>query len=347
MSPSGKIELTDLTKDGLVSWLKEHDIAPYRASQILRWIYLRQVDSFDNMTDLTKSLRHHLASHFTIRRLTRLHLETSRDGTRKYLFQLEDGNLIETVLIPERDHFTLCISSQVGCAQGCRFCLTARRGFVRNLTAGEIIAQVRDALEDVGHSSRLTNIVFMGMGEPLANYQNVVNAIHLITDNDVGLKFTNRKVTLSTAGLVPELFDLGTDTRVNLAVSLNATDDETRSRLMPINRKYSLDKLLNACRAYPLAPGRRITFEYILMKDVNDTEKDAERLSRLLKPIKAKVNLIPFNAFDGSGFTRPSEEQLCRFQDVLLQNHFTVVIRRSKGQDIGAACGQLSGSWKA
>ena len=344
MPASQKTEITDISKAQLISWLKARDISPYRAAQILKWVYLRQEDKFENMTDLAKPLRSLLSQHFTVRRLVKLHTETSQDGSQKVLFQLADGNRIESVLIPEKDHLTLCISNQVGCAQGCRFCLTAKRGFFRNLTPGEIIAQVRDILKDRDFPQRLRNIVLMGMGEPLANYTNVVTAIHTLTDSDTGLKFSNRKVTLSTAGLVPKLHPLGTDTRVNLAISLNAVDNDTRSRLMPINRKYPIETLIDACRTYPIPPGRRITIEYILIKGVNDSEKDAIGLSKLLRPLKAKVNLIPFNTFDESNFSRPSEETVFRFQDILLKNNYTVVIRHSKGQDISAACGQLSGS---
>jgi len=333
----------DFTKDELAHWLKSQGIAPYRAGQILRWVYLRQEDVFEKMTDIGKSLRSLLSGHFVVHRLLKVRTELSKDGTQKYLFLLNDGNFIESVLIPERDHFTLCISSQVGCAQGCRFCLTGRFGFVRNLTAGEIVAQVRDVLRETDVSKPLSNIVFMGMGEPLANYSNLTRAIHILTDSAVGLKFSNRKVTVSTAGLVPKLRKLGADTRVNLAISLNATDNDTRNKLMPINRKYPIETLLDACRSYPLSPGRRIFFEYILIKGVNDTEQDAIRLCKLLRSLKAKVNLIPFNAFEGSKFSRPSDRVVNRFRDILLENRYTAVIRLSKGQDISAACGQLSG----
>ena len=345
MNDFDKIDIKDLTKDQLVEWLKERKIAGYRSSQILKWVYLRQHDTFDRMSDLGKDVRRLLSDHFTIHRLNRLHIESSRDGSRKYLFRLDDGSLIESVLIPEKDHFTLCISSQVGCAQGCRFCLTARRGFLRNLTVGEIVAQVRDVQMDLDGSQPLTNLVLMGMGEPLANYRNVVNAIQILTSSDEGLKFSNRRVTLSTAGLVSKLADLGRDLRVNLAVSLNATEDATRDRLMPINRKYSINALLEACRNFPLPPGRKITFEYILLKGVNDTEQDANRLAKLLRPIRAKVNLIPFNQFEESPYARPDEDVIRRFQEILLKQNYTTVIRHSKGQDISAACGQLSGAW--
>ncbi len=345
MQKTLKPDIKNLTKDQLIQWLQDHKIDSYRASQILKWIYLRQADDFENMTDLNKQMRDFLSDHFTINRLERLDTQISRDGTKKFLFKLDDGCLIESVLIPEKDHYTLCISSQVGCAQDCRFCLTAKQGFTRNLTPGEIIAQVRDMAKEVDGSKPMSNIVLMGMGEPLANYRNVIHAIHIITDNDEGLRCANRKVTLSTAGLIPKLSDLGKDTKINLAVSLNATDNETRNRLMPINRKYPIEDLIAACKDYPLPPTRRITFEYILIKDVNDSEMDAERLSRLLRPLKAKINLIPFNEFEGSGYSRSDDRTVDRFQEVLLQNHYTVMIRQSKGRDISAACGQLSGSY--
>ena len=345
MQKTLKPDIKNLTKEQLIQWLQDHKIDSYRASQILKWIYLGQADNFENMTDLNKQMRSLLSDHFTINRLERLDTQTSQDGTKKYLFKLDDGCLIESVLIPERDHYTLCISSQVGCAQDCRFCLTAKQGFARNLTPGEIIAQVRDVGKEVEGSKPMSNIVLMGMGEPLANYRNVIHAIHIITDNDEGLRCSNRKVTLSTAGLIPKLSDLGKDTKINLAVSLNATDNETRNRLMPINRKYPIEDLIAACKDYPLPPTRRITFEYILIKDVNDSEKDAERLSRLLRPLKAKINLIPFNEFEGSGYSRSDDRTVDRFQEILLKHHYTVVIRQSKGRDISAACGQLSGSY--
>ena len=342
-SLSNKIDIKELTKDQLVSWLENKGIKPYRAGQILKWIYLRQSDTFDIMTDLGKEIRTLLSRHFTINRLEKVCIETSQDGSKKYLFKLEDGKHVESVLIPEKDHYTLCISSQVGCAQGCKFCLTAKGGFIRNLTKREIVDQVRDVKNDLDDSKRLTNIVFMGMGEPLANYNNVVSAINTITDSEFGLNFSSRRVTLSTAGLVPKLFDLGRDTSINLAISLNATDNKTRAMLMPINRKYPIEKLIDACRRYPLKPRRRITFEYILIKGVNDSLEDAKRLVKLLRPIKAKINLIPFNEHEASDFLRPEESVIHKFQEILHQNNYTAIIRHSKGRDISAACGQLRG----
>jgi len=337
-----KHNILELDRNQLTRWLGDQGIASYRANQILKWIYLRQADRFDLMTDIAKDIRSLLEEQFTIRRLQIENIETSIDGSRKYLFKLADAKYIESVLIPERDHYTLCISSQVGCAQNCRFCLTASGGFQRNLSKAEIVSQVRDIKNDLKDSTLLSNLVFMGMGEPLANYKSLVAAIEVITDNSLGLGFAARRVTVSTAGLVSRLADLGRDTRVNLAVSLNAADNATRSRLMPINRKFPIEKLLKACEHFPLRGGRRITIEYVLLKDVNDSVKDAERLARLLRPIKSKINLIPFNAHEGCRYQRPGEDTILRFQKVLIDHNYTVMIRQSKGQDISAACGQLA-----
>jgi 23S rRNA (adenine2503-C2)-methyltransferase len=338
-----KRDIKSLPPQELVHWLTERGMAAYRANQILKWVYARQVDDFEIMTDLSKADRRTLAAAFKIERLAVQNVQRSVDGSEKFLFELHDGNCVESVLIPERDHYTLCISSQVGCAQGCRFCMTARSGFVRNLDLGEILAQVRDVLRRLDQPEQLRNIVFMGMGEPLANYRNVVAAANMLIDNTVGFGFAGKRITLSTAGLVPRLLTLGHDTPVNLAVSLNAADDETRSQLMPINRRYPIGALLDACRRYPLKPHRRITFEYILLEGVNDAEKDARQLAKLLQPLRAKINLIPFNTHPGCRWQRPADEVIARFQQILLDKHYTVIVRHSKGQDIAAACGQLRG----
>ena len=339
-------DIKDLTRDRLKAWLDSQGIGSYRASQIQRWIYKHQEDDFERMTNLKRDLRQLLKENYRIGRLEKVGTQVSSDGTRKYLFRLEDDRFVESVLIPERDHHTLCISSQVGCAQKCRFCLTARHGLVRNLTRGEIIGQVRDVLMDLsrgGDHQQLKNLVFMGMGEPLANLGNVVSAIRTITDNDDGLGFSARRVTVSTAGIVSRLSDLNRETCVNLAVSINATDNATRSMLMPVNRAFPLEALLAACRGYRLPPGRRITFEYVLIKGINDTVQDAERLARLLRPIRSKVNLIPFNAYPGCDFHRPEESVIERFREIMHRQDYTTIVRRSKGQDISAACGQLAG----
>lgn len=325
----------------LVEWLSRKHIEPYRAGQILRWIYQRRACRFEQMTDLNLKIRRLLESHFFIPRLAVEKIQRSGDGTCKYLFKLTDGNLVESVLIPEKGHYTLCISSQVGCAQGCRFCLTGQMGLVRNLTRSEIISQVRDILADLPAPVRLSNIVLMGMGEPLANYTPVIRALATLCDTDCGLNFSERKITLSTVGLVPRMSRLGRDSGVNLAVSLNATDNATRNRLMPVNRRYPIERLIEACQRYPLKPRRRITFEYVLLKGINDTVPDARRLARLLAPVKAKINLIPFNAHPGSPYERPPAEAISRFQEILISRNYTVMIRNSKGRDISAACGQL------
>ncbi|MGD9733936.1 MAG: 23S rRNA (adenine(2503)-C(2))-methyltransferase RlmN, partial [Desulfamplus sp.] len=363
-------DIKELTRDELAKWFEAHNMKSFRAGQVFKWIYLRQADTFDDMTDLAKDARALLNEHFYIPRLEIESTEFSADGTEKLLFKLTDNNYIEAVLIPQKDHFTLCISSQVGCAQGCKFCLTAKGGFVRNLTSAEIISQVRDAKlhlelrhkieeqnldknnadevkpkpkrgEPTGNAGSLANIVFMGMGEPLANYDAVVKSLHTITETDFGLKFSPRRVTVSTCGLVPEINRLCMDTDANLAISLNATDDATRSMLMPINRKYPIKELLNACRSYKLKSRDKITFEYILIKGINDSDADANRLVSMLGPIKSKVNIIPFNQHDKSDFKRPSSEDVSRFVQILLDRQVTAIVRKSKGDDISAACGQL------
>lgn len=336
-----KTNIKELNRKDLVEWLDGQGVRAFRADQIFKWLYVRLADSFEQMTDLRKEFRQTLAAHFYISRLPVADALTAADGTRKFLFSLHDGQSIESVLIAERNHFTLCVSSQVGCAQKCRFCVTGQGGLVRNLSPAEIVDQVWEVRKLMPDPGQLTNLVFMGMGEPLANYANLLSAIEVLTGSEWGMKFASRRVTVSTSGLVPRILDLGRDTRVNLAVSLNAVDDESRSRLMPINRKYPLDELLDACRRYPLPKGRKITFEYILIRDVNDSLDHARRLCRLLAPLKAKINLIPFNPHPGSAFDRPSDETIQAFQEYLMGKHFTSVVRYSKGLDIMAACGQL------
>ncbi|MDM8540831.1 23S rRNA (adenine(2503)-C(2))-methyltransferase RlmN [Desulfococcaceae bacterium HSG9] len=336
--------LTDIKNfsiDQIKTWLETNGVQVYRAGQIFNQIYLHQADDFNNMTNLSKELRRLLAQHYTISRLEKVKKSISKDGSEKYIFKLTDGNLIETVLIPEKNHATICISCQVGCALGCQFCRTAQNGFIRNLTSGEIIAQVRDIRQEMDNPQRLTNIVLMGMGEPLANYQNVVKAVNTLTDRHFGLQFASRRVTLSTAGIIPKIALLGHDTNVNLAISLNAADNDTRSRLMPVNRKYPLKELLNACRGFPLKPRRRITIEYVLIKGINASTADAHRLARLLRPLKVKINLIPYNEYGKNSFQRPEFDTIQAFREILVNHHYTVIIRHSKGRDISAACGQL------
>ncbi len=334
-------DICDLTLAQLTEWLVASEEKPFHAGQIHRWLWQRQADRFDQMTDLSKTLRQHLESRFYIGRLVLDNEEQSVDQTRKFLFKLIDGHHIETVLIPDRNHATLCISSQVGCAQKCRFCLTGQGGFIRNLTQGEILAQIRDVQQLMPDPKRLKNIVFMGMGEPLANFDPVVAAIGAITDHDCGLAFSRRRVTLSTAGMAPNIERFGKVADVNLAISLNAPDNKTRSQLMPINDTYPIETVIEACRKYPLRPGRQITIEYILLKGVNDAPDTARQLASLLHPLRAKINLIPFNPFEGSPYERPDDKTILAFQEILREKHYTVLIRRSRGSDISAACGQL------
>jgi 23S rRNA (adenine2503-C2)-methyltransferase len=314
----------------------------FRAQQLCHWVYKRQATSLLQMTDLPESLRQRLHSRVYISTPTVLRQQHSTDGTEKYLFRLEDGNQVETVLIPAEDRCTLCVSTQVGCAIGCRFCLTAQGGLVRSLRPAEIIGQVLHFQEPGKAPERaFTNIVFMGMGEPLDNFRGTVQAIRILTA-DWGLGISPRRITVSTSGLVRRLEAFGReDLKVNLAVSLNATTDAVRTQLMPINKAYPLDTLLAACRAFPLAARQRITFEYVLLGGVNDTPKDAERLVKLLRGLRCKVNLLPFNEIPGSPYCRPSDDAVLRFQEYLLQHHISAFIRQSRGRDISAACGQL------
>ncbi|MGM0452691.1 MAG: 23S rRNA (adenine(2503)-C(2))-methyltransferase RlmN [Thermodesulfobacteriota bacterium] len=338
-----KTDIVELERDELVQWFAARRQPAFRAEQVMRWIYGQKAAAFDQMTNLGKTLRQELDAHFTILPMTVATEKTAPDGTRKFLFELNDGNYIETVLIPERDHYTLCISTQVGCAMGCRFCMTATTGLTRNLTKGEIVGQVMAAQIRVPDDRRLSNLVLMGMGEPLANFDNVMRAIRIITDGHYGMQFSTRRVTLSTVGLVPRLAELAAASKIRLAVSLNAADNATRDMLMPVNRRYPIEALLEACAKYPMAARDKITFEYILIKDVNDSAADARRLAKILAPIKAKINLIPFNPHPESQFDRPDSATIDAFQAVLHEKNFTAIVRWSKGTEIAAACGQLKG----
>ncbi len=300
------------------------------------------------MSNLPKSLRKELAEEFSLALPEIYREEIAQDGTRKLALRLEDGEIVETVLIPERDHYTLCVSSQVGCAMGCAFCLTAKMGFKRNLSPGEITAQVLRAKEvlrseALDRDKPLRNLVFMGMGEPLANYEAVLKALKSLLHSQ-GFDFSPRRVTVSTVGLVPQIRRLGEDITVKLAISLHAPNDELRSRLVPVNRRYPLGELLEACRAYPLKRGWRITFEYVLLAGVNDQLKHAQELARLLRGIPAKINLIPFNEHPDLPFKRPSEEEISAFQKILMDAGYVATIRKSHGEEISAACGQLRAS---
>jgi 23S rRNA (adenine2503-C2)-methyltransferase len=315
----------------------------YRARQVMKWLYQKGATSFSEMTTLSGEFRARLEEMVFIAEPALDRIHSSADGTKKALFRLADGLFIESVLIPGRNHWTACISTQAGCAMGCQFCLTGRQGFTRNLLPSEITGQMTMLRRHTPEGPEIKNIVLMGMGEPLANYDHTVKAIRTLT-SDYGLGFSNRKITVSTCGLAPQIIRLGQDICVNLAISLNAPDDRRRNDLMPVNRKYPLKALLAACKDYPM-PGRRmLTFEYILMSGINDAPEDATKVARLLKGIRCKLNLITLNEFDGSPFKTPSKERVSAFQQILLDHHYTAILRASHGKDILAACGQLSGA---
>ena len=296
------------------------------------------------MTTLSRDFRAKLSEIARISRPQIVKILTSRDGTKKALLRLEDGLFIESVLIPGKSHWTICISTQAGCAMDCKFCLTARQGFKRNLKPSEIAGQLIALKHETPEGIDIKNIVMMGMGEPLANYENTLKAINILTC-DFGLGISNRKITVSTCGLAPQIIQLGLDICINLAVSLNAPDDETRNKIMPINKKYPLEVLLDACKKYPM-PGRRLlTFEYILIDGFNSSVQDAKKLAALLKGQRCKLNLIVFNEFPGSPFKSPPQKDVEAFQQTLIDNHYTTMLRKSKGSDILAACGQLSGAF--
>jgi 23S rRNA (adenine2503-C2)-methyltransferase len=295
------------------------------------------------MTTLSRDFRTKLSQIARISRPQIVKVQESKDGTKKALLRLEDGLFIESVLIPGKNNWTICVSTQAGCAMNCKFCLTARQGLKRNLNPSEIVGQLITLRNEIPQCPDIKNIVMMGMGEPLANYDNVLKAIKNFTC-DFGMGFSNRKVTVSTCGLAPQIVQLGLDICINLAVSLNAPDNDTRNKLMPINKKYPLEVLLDACRQYPM-PGRRLlTFEYILMDGINSSIQDAKKLAALLKGQRCKLNLIVFNEYPGSPFQSPSQKTVEAFQQTLIDNHYTTMLRKSKGSDILAACGQLSGA---
>ncbi len=333
-----RTDLKNLTLEGLTQFLAGQGKERYRATQLFKWLYQQDAVSFDEMTNLSKALREGLAVTACISRLEPEAVEIGSDGTRKYLFRLNDGNAVESVLIPDEDRNTLCISTQAGCAMQCAFCLTGTFRLTRNLTTAEIVNQVLAVRRDV----EVRNIVLMGMGEPLHNLENVIAALQIMI-NDNGLKLSSRRVTVSTCGLVPELERLGREVTVNLAVSLNATTDELRDRIMPVNRRYPIATLLAALKKFPLPGRRKITIEYVLLGGLNDTLEDAKRLVRLLSDIPCKINLIPFNPHEGADFRPPTRAALDAFHRYLLDRHFTVITRDSRGSDISAACGQLKG----
>ncbi|MDE2089919.1 MAG: 23S rRNA (adenine(2503)-C(2))-methyltransferase RlmN [Gammaproteobacteria bacterium] len=367
MEQASKINLLGLNRQALERYFAGVGEKPFRAVQVTQWIYQRGTADFDAMTNLSKEARSRLRQTAEIRAPEVVHDQLSRDGSRKWLLRLDDGNCIETVFIPEHNRGTLCVSSQVGCALNCTFCATAQQGFNRNLTAAEIIAQVwlaHRALrgpagqpathpgaggEASGSDTALrdprpiTNVVFMGMGEPLLNLDNVVQAINLLLD-DLAYGLSKRRVTVSTSGVVPAIDRLREVSDVSLAVSLHAPNDALRNELVPINRKYPIQELLQACRRYGTGKHQRtITFEYVMLEGVNDTESHARELAALLQTIPAKLNLIPFNPFTGTGYQCSSQAVIDRFRAILLAAGLMTITRRTRGDDISGACGQLAG----
>lgn len=368
-----KVNLKDLSLQEIEGLIESLEEKPYRARQVFEWVFQKDVSDIGEMTNLSIGLRNKLSELAYISRLSIADKRISKDGTSKYLFVLppphpplikggsggvaEDGNSVESVLIPDKDRLTLCISTQVGCKLNCAFCLTGKGGFIRNLSHYEMIEQILSVRRDI-HPSPLpppqggreegvdiTNVVLMGMGEPLDNYENVIKAIKTMTSPH-GLKIPAKRITLSTLGLIPEIKKLAKENlKINLAISLNASDNETRDKIMPVNKKYPIQELLKALKEYPLPPNRRITFEYVMIKGLNDSIEDAKRLSNILKNIKCKINLIPFNSFEGSDYETPDYKNVEEFQNLLISRHYTVIIRKSKGADIYAACGQLRGKW--
>ncbi|MBW4056013.1 MAG: 23S rRNA (adenine(2503)-C(2))-methyltransferase RlmN [Proteobacteria bacterium] len=340
-----KTDLKNLTLPALEQFLQGQGKERFRALQVFKWMYQHDVRTFEEMTNISKELRAELAETAYISNLEAEAVEVGNDGTRKYLFNLGDGHAVESVLIPIEGRNTVCISSQVGCAMACEFCLTGTFKLTRNLTTAEIVNQIMAVRHDVRESGEeIRNIVMMGMGEPLHNLDNVIPAIQIMIDGN-GLQLSNRRVTVSTCGLVPEMERLGREIpNVNLAVSLNATTDELRNRIMPVNRRYPIKALLQACREFPLPGRRKVTFEYVMMGGVNDSLDDAKRLLRLISDIPNKVNLIPFNEHEGCGFKAPTQAAIDAFHTYLIDRHVTVITRDSRGGDISAACGQLKGN---
>jgi 23S rRNA (adenine2503-C2)-methyltransferase len=325
----------------LENTLESRGIEAFHARQLYRWIYRRGITDFERMTDLSRALRSQFAEDFTVSTPRIASDERSADGTRKFVLELSDRRRIESVFIPDTPSMTFCISTQVGCAMSCGFCLTGKMGLVRDLTAGEIAGQVRVLAAATGLLDFPFNIVLMGMGEPLHNYDNTMKALRIL-HSEHGLAVSPRRVTLSTVGIVPGLERLAREPLMpNLAVSLHATTDEQRTALVPPNKKYPLADILEACRRFPLKKRNRITFEYVMLDGVNDTPDDARRLVKLLAGIKAKVNLIPLNPAPGIPYERPSDARVDRFAQILADRHITVSVRKSRGQDIRAACGQL------
>ncbi len=338
-----RLNLLDYDRKGLAAFFVALGEKPFRATQILKWIYQEGVEDFDLMTDLSKSLRAYLNENCYLATPEIVIEQIASDGTRKWALQTSCGNRIETVFIPEEGRGTLCVSSQIGCALACTFCSTAQQGFNRNLTTAEIIGQVIVAQKRLGTSKKITNVVMMGMGEPLLNFDNVVAAMNLMMD-DFTFGLSKRRVTISTSGVVPAMYRLTQACDVSLAVSLHAVTDELRDELVPINKKYPLKELMEACRDNAkLSPRRTVTFEYVMLEGVNDSMQDAKGLIKLLKTVPSKLNLIPFNPFPNNSYRCSSSETILRFKTILIDAGIITTVRKTRGEDIDAACGQLVG----
>ena len=348
-----KIDLIGLSLKEISETLINKDLIQakekFRSKQLWHWLYFRGETDFDKMTTVSKDLRKKLKDHFIIQRPKVKSHQISKDGTQKWLLELNDGNLIETVFIPEENRGTLCVSSQVGCTLNCKFCFTGTQKLVRNLTSSEIISQLllaKDNLSDWpnGKDRKISNIVFMGMGEPLYNYENVKNAAEIMGDKE-GIQLSTKRITLSTSGIVPEIIKWGNEVDSRLAISLHATNDELRNDIVPINKKFPLKELIKACREYPRSKNsKRITFEYVMLKGVNDTAQDARKLVKLISGIPAKINLIPFNPWPNSPYECSSKEEIKKFSDIIKNAGYASPVRKTRGQDIMAACGQLKSS---
>lgn len=346
MTTNTTTNLLDLDRAGLEAYFTARGEKPFRATQMMKWIYGMGVTDFSAMTNISKTLRAGLSASAVIRLPEVAADNVSDDGSRKWLFRLADGNCIETVYIPEAERGTLCISSQVGCMLNCSFCSTATQGFNRNLSTGEIISQLWMATNLLGQQPGgprlVSNVVMMGMGEPLLNYDNVVRSMRIMLD-DFGFGLSKRRVTLSTAGVIPAIRQLREDCDVSLAVSLHATNDALRNELVPLNRKYPIRELLDSCKAYVGEGRRRVTFEYVMLDGVNDSDKHARELVKCLQGVPAKVNLIPFNPFPETRYRRSTPERIDRFFTILNNAGIVTITRRTRGDDIDAACGQLAG----
>jgi len=342
VSDDPRTDLMGMSTDDLGAFAETLGQPAFRARQWFKWIYNKRITDFSLMTDMPKPLRRKLEEIARISRLDERVVQASRDGTKKFLWGLADGLQVESVLIPEERRMTLCISTQVGCPIDCDFCVTGKGGYTRNLTKSEILGQVVGATLHCSEEQPLTNIVLMGMGEPLLNLEAVIDTMETAQDPE-GLALSHRRITLSTVGLIPQMKELGRRSRINLAVSLHGTTEEQRSLVMPINRKYTLKALIEALKEYPLPPRKAITIEYILLSGVNDSIEDAHRLARLLRPLRSKVNLIPYNNNPFTEYKRPADRDIVAFQQALMSHGVHTVVRLNRGNDIDAACGQLGG----